>query len=932
MAQLHWPSIHQRRPHNVLEHAASLEADFKALDASVELSTAKHHRLPSALQRDIIIAIFKSFSDNEYPYELSEAEKNLIGALLLKHITIEATERARDRIPLQQYHDLRKSFQELVQKLSRSDPDSMAITNERGANNPMEPSPLETLHSIRDSVSRGGEAMLPVTSSDETHEGAGRLASFRNHGQLSPEIEVSDRSKKKGRKRKKRDEFRQAEGGDRAILAGDIMGTQHEVDEVDVHQGQLDSVRNNTQLSPEIDEVVDRPKKKGRKRKKRDECKQADGEDRASAVEDHNGTLMNMSTQHGVDEMDVHMDRVYDELETDDQNDHEDLLSMFRDTEAQGEHIRLQLQEYEDGQLEESTTWVAADELEETPIARKHNARTELMEGDTMVNDPNDQAQRPDDRADNQTRGDNSKPIQRPHEVMGEVADLGASSLITFNIEHQAAVNHLYDMGSIGILQKLSSSLDTMRSSGHDAPHSIRFTNILLLDDGNVEVHADADSKEDMQRLSKIRGWDLEFEKSISVPTESYAIETPRINLESLDIRTRKQKAAAIKELLEANLHLVLSLRSVDDIRNVRWCAKQREESNLIIELRTAQQANKILDVGLYIRGKHYICEFAGQKIRRCGRCQTLGHDQMSCSYAHRCGRCGSHHATWLCGSSILHCVNCHGPHQTSDPTCPAVRARRQRLRYTDHCSARGETEHQKPAPDPQSRTAARNPPSPSPMPITPLIKSEIKVEEDQSPLNPGPVREVYQGGAAAQRHTSMSANAQHETYVKAEGSEPTQEMAVAQNNPLDLTLILGRLDELRMAFEQSADPDLTLIHRRFEDLRIAIERSRLPDRTLLQRQLQDLRLLVEPLAVPQHQRSPRRKRRVDEMLTGEPSSNARKRPKHATRARHGRYRDPVPNRGHVPADGDVPPHANALPGQHVPRQRTSRRLRGMRR
>ena len=900
MAQLQWPSIHRCRPQNALIHAASLEADFEALDASVELSTSKHHRLPSSLQKDIIRAIFKAFSDNDYPYELSEADENLIGALLLKHITIEATETARDRIPLRQYHDLRNSFQELVQKLnlndSRPDPDSMTRTNKRGANNLMEPSPLETLHSIRDSVSRGGEATQPSVRIDETHEGAGQLASFRNHGQLSPEIgDVIDRPGKKGRKRKNRDEIKQAEESDRASVARDIMGTQHEVDEVGVPLGQLDSFRNNGLVFQEIDEAIHRPNKRGRKGNKRDEVRQADGEDRASAVEDHNGTLKIMGTQHGVEEVDVHKSLVHSEVEAEDQDTHEDLLRMFRDIEAQGEYIRLQLQEYEDGQLEESTTWDAADELMEnqgmveTPVARNGNADTELIEGDTLVNDTSDQAQRPNDQADNPTRGDSSAPFQHAQEV-SEVAGLGASSLITFDIEHQAAVNALYDMGSVGILQKLSDSLDTMRSLGHDAPHFIRFTNIVLSDDGDVEVHAHADSKEDMQRLSRIRGWDLEFEKSISVPAKSYAVETPRINVESFNIHTRKQKAAATKELLEANLHLVLSLHSVDDIRNIRWCVEQRNESNLIIELRTAQQANKILDVGLFIRSKHYICEFAGRKLRRCGRCQTFGHDQMSCSSAHRCGRCGSYHPTWLCISSIKHCVNCHGPHQTSDPTCPAVKAYRQKLRYFDR-SSHVETDHRQsaPDPDPQSRTVARDQPSLSPIPITPHIRTEIKIEEDQSPSNP---RELYQGGAAAQRLTSMSANAQHETYVKAEGSEPSQEMGVAQNNSLDLTLIFGRLEELRMAFEQNSDPDLTLIQRKFEDLRVAIEKNRPPDRMLLQRQLQDLRLLVEPLSVPQHQRSPRRKRRANEMLPGGPSSYARKRPKNATRGR---------NRGKVP-------------------------------
>lgn len=180
MTQLHWPIIHRRRPQDALNHAASLEADFEALDASVKLNTSKHHRLPSSLQKDIKRAVSKALYDNEYPYELSKEDEDLIGALILKHITIEATERARDRIPLRQYHDLRKSFQELVPKLSlddsRLDPDSMTRANERGANNLVEPGPVEPLRDSRDSVSRVGQgAQLAARSNgDATLEGAGQ--------------------------------------------------------------------------------------------------------------------------------------------------------------------------------------------------------------------------------------------------------------------------------------------------------------------------------------------------------------------------------------------------------------------------------------------------------------------------------------------------------------------------------------------------------------------------------------------------------------------------------------------------------------------------------------------------------------------------------------------------------------------------------------
>ena len=426
-----------------------------------------------------------------------------------------------------------------------------------------------------------------------------------------------------------------------------------------------------------------------------------------------------------------------------------------------------------------------------------------------------------------------------------EVAGLNASSLITFNIEHQAAVNHLYVTSPVGILRNVSSSLETMRSSGHDAPNSIHFTNAVLLEDGNVEVYAYADSKEEMERLSRVRGWDLEFEKSISVPVKSYAVEIPQLNVASFNMKTRKHKAAAIKELLEGNLRLADSLRNIDDIRDIRWCAQQRKESSLIIEFRTAQQADQILDIGLFVRGKHYSCEFPRQKVRRCGRCQTFGHGQMSCSSAHRCGNCASQHATWLCISSIRHCAKCHGPHWTSEETCPALTSYRQRRRYIFQPSPVGITQHQEPALEPQSQTSNLSLLSSNSMPVAPPNESEVKVEENESLLNLGSVQEHHRGGAAAPRLPTMPVNVRNESHVKAEISEPTQEIGLAQNS--------------------------------------------LPDLTLLRRELEDLRSMVGRLSAPydqlqQRKREPRpRKRGADQMPMSEPSSHARKKPKRGT-------------------------------------------------
>ena len=870
MAQLNWPDINPHNSQNALHHLATLDAYFETLDACVELSSSKHHRLPSSLQQDIIRAILKAFSDNDFPFEMSEADSNLIGGLLLKHMALEAAARARDRIPLKQYHNLRQSYKQLVAKLHELL--DTARVEERGGSSVHEPSPeLESMHEIRDSVSRQSEAVRSagLRSGDDTIEGAGQADLPHGQGRDATKAVISiDRPKKKGRKRKDRDEVSRAAEGDDLSATTDgggtleIMGNQPGAEEVDVH--------------------IDRPKKKGRKRKDRDGVRQATGGDNPSATGVGGGTLEIMGNQPGVEEVDVHKDNTDSGVETD---DHEDLMRMLMNTEAQCERIRLQLQEYESWRLEESAAWHVTNELmEDQDMVGKHvveedDSGIELVEGDSLGVDPGDLVQRPNGQEDNQTRFERAEQLQQGQEMKQDIAGPDTSSLITFNIKTQAAVNHLNEIGSDGILQRLSDSLEAMRSLGYDPPDSIHLIDVMLLDNGDVEVHAHARSEEDMERLRRIRGWDLEFEKSISPPAKSYAVEIPRMNRDNLTMQNRKYKATVINELLEENSRFVVSLRGVGDIRNIRWSKCYGKESSLVIDFRTAQQADEVLNSGIFIRGKNYKCQSVDQIILRCGRCQAFGHHEMRCSSAHRCGRCSSEHRTSACTSNFSLCANCDGPHEAKDATCPAREAFKQRLRYNNSSSSVEGTEHVETVPGPQRRTVTFRLPSPNSISTTSQNEREVKIEEDESLQDVRHIGE-YRGRAAALERTLMPADPQHEPYVKAEGGDHVQEMDLTQRQPT-----------------QKQHPDLTSI----------------------QRQLEDIQKKVEQLSRPQHPHPKRRKREGDEMLTGGPSSYARRQPRPERQSRDDR---PMRTQSHLPADWNLSPYAaGALPGQRTPRQ-----------
>ncbi len=814
MVQLHWPTIRRHSSQNALKHLASLKADFQALDACVKLNVSKQNKLPSSFQKDISKGIFQALTDHDYPYEISEADRTLIGGLLLKHITVEAVERARDRISLRQYRGLHKSFRTLATKFkakgNQSHLNQMTKKDERGAKSLIEPSPeLGTIHARRASLSRQAKVVRPAapSNSDDTHEGAGRAHSSRGRGRDATNAAIA----------------------------------------------------------------IDRLKKKGRKKKKRDEVTQAKGEDQTSVMGDDGDILETMGNRHGVQDVDVHEAFIDSGVET---NDHEDLIRMFKDTEAQCEQISLQLRDLECGKLEDSTTTHVAGELMEDEDVRKmylaeeDDAGVGLLEGGNLVNHPSDATQGPSGQADNKKRFERNELFLQDWEVKEESEGPDASTLITFNIEHQAAVNQLDDMDSDSILEKLSSSLEAMRSLGHDVPPFIRFTNAMLLENGNLEVQAHAESKDDIERLSRIRGWDYEFEKSISTPIRTYAVETARINVDSFNLQTRKHKVTAIRELLEGNLHFEVSLLGINDIRDIRWYDGYKKGSGLIIEFRTAQQADQVLDCGILIHGECYTCQPINQELRHCGRCQAYGHDGKDCLSARRCGKCASQHPTSACTSKLRHCPNCHGPHETKSRSCLARKAYKQSFRYTDRSSPVTKQVHEAPAPIPQSRTAARNLSSLNSIPVAPHNEVNIKVEEDEPLQSVGPVPEHHLERAAAPSHTLKPVNARHEPYVKAEGIGITQEMGLAQDQP--------------------------------------------PDFMMMQRQLDDLqKLVVERLSVPQHPPSQRGKRGADDMVIGGPSSYARKQPRRTTQ-RPAYY--PGQTRSNLPADSGISPYAVPFP------------------
>ena len=103
---------------------------------------------------------------------------------------------------------------------------------------------------------------------------------------------------------------------------------------------------------------------------------------------------------------------------------------------------------------------------------------------------------------------------------------------------------------------------------------------------------------------------------------------------------------------------------------------KKNDNYNLPIaklELTSEEEFNEILDSGVYFQ--NFYCrteEFIHcKKPLMCKKCLKFGHSVKNCKNARVCDNCGGDHDLDACSSTILKCVNCSGPHKSTDTICP---------------------------------------------------------------------------------------------------------------------------------------------------------------------------------------------------------------------------------------------------------------------
>lgn len=281
--------------------------------------------------------------------------------------------------------------------------------------------------------------------------------------------------------------------------------------------------------------------------------------------------------------------------------------------------------------------------------------------------------------------------VYEPADLYFGKQDLNARCVF-LKIGKQAVVNRLFNMPVEVLMRKVQAAVIQKGQLVGDRrfPSIEHFVGSELLDDGNIELWAISADEYDFRTaegdafdgLHEMPFWDQDilasFASHVTEQSEIYQVEVRDINLEMMDLRHRKRKAALITDLVKQNVAAISSLH-IDVVKNVLLDRRTTYDDSqaLILCFSNPITANEVISHGLQWQGRLHPCEVHDPKLLdRCGRCQVYGHQDHDCPGPLRCGTCTGQHHTKLCTSESLRCALCDGPHRSRSSRCPAKRAR----------------------------------------------------------------------------------------------------------------------------------------------------------------------------------------------------------------------------------------------------------------
>ena len=177
--------------------------------------------------------------------------------------------------------------------------------------------------------------------------------------------------------------------------------------------------------------------------------------------------------------------------------------------------------------------------------------------------------------------------------------------------------------------------------------------------------------------------------------TVDFKAQTYEVVMDWVPISFDAEEPAAWKRVEQSNGLRESAIQEAAWIKPTHLRATGQRTAIAVLRMASREDANQIIESGLFIEGKKVWGRKQVQEPKRCLKCQCFGeHKAAKCASIHDvCGRCGSQHRTSLCtedDKEKWECSNCkatgngsHKGHGAADRRCPIFLARVDRMNNT---------------------------------------------------------------------------------------------------------------------------------------------------------------------------------------------------------------------------------------------------------
>ena len=177
--------------------------------------------------------------------------------------------------------------------------------------------------------------------------------------------------------------------------------------------------------------------------------------------------------------------------------------------------------------------------------------------------------------------------------------------------------------------------------------------------------------------------------------TVDFKAHTYEVVMDWVPISFDAEEPAAWKRVEQSNGLRESAIQEAAWIKPTHLRTTGQRTAIAVLRMASREDANQIIEGGLFIEGKKVWGRKQVQEPKRCLKCQCFGeHKAAKCASIHDvCGRCGNQHRTSLCtedDKGKWECSNCkatgnggHKGHGAADRRCPIFLARVDRMNNT---------------------------------------------------------------------------------------------------------------------------------------------------------------------------------------------------------------------------------------------------------